>query len=118
MPLFYPSYFFTHEPECIQMLPSTDRKQLTSRFNFIYRYIDDVLCINKPEFENYLGQIYPVELEIQDTTEGNNSVSYLDFLLSIWRHGQLHTSIYDKRDDFNFHITNFPFLSSNTWVIQ
>ena len=24
-----------------------------------------------------------------------------------------HTSIYDKRDDFNFHITNFPFLSSN-----
>ena len=29
------------------------------------------------------------------------------------RDGQLHTSIYDKRDDFNFHITNFPFLSSN-----
>ena len=34
-------------------------------------------------------------------------------LLSIGRDGQLHTSIYDKRDDFNFHITNFPFLSSN-----
>ena len=33
--------------------------------------------------------------------------------LSIGRDGQLHTSIYDKRDDFNFHITNFPFLSSN-----
>ena len=27
--------------------------------------------------------------------------------------GQLHTSLYDKRDDFNFHITNPPFLSSN-----
>ena len=36
-----------------------------------------------------------------------------DLLLSIERDGQLHTSIYDKRDDFNFHITNFPFLSSN-----
>ena len=23
------------------------------------------------------------------------------------------TSLYDKRDDFNFHITNFPFLSSH-----
>ena len=34
-------------------------------------------------------------------------------LLSIGRDGQLHTSIYDKRDDFNFHITNFPFLGSN-----
>ena len=26
---------------------------------------------------------------------------------------QLRTSLYDKRDDFNFHIINFPFLSSN-----
>ena len=60
-----------------------------------------------------LGQMYPVELEIKDTTESNTSASYLDLLLSIGRDGQLHTSIYDKRDDFNFHITNFPFLSSN-----
>ena len=57
--------------------------------------------------------MYPVELEIKDTTESNTSASYLDLLLSIGRNGQLHTSIYDKRDDFNFHITNFPFLSSN-----
>ena len=55
--------------------------------------------------------MYPVELEIKDTTESNTS--YLDLLLSIGRDGQLHTSICDKRDDFNFHITNFPFLSSN-----
>ena len=32
---------------------------------------------------------------------------------SIESDGQLRTSLYDKRDDFNFHITNFPFLSSN-----
>ena len=57
--------------------------------------------------------MYPVELEIKDTTESNTSASYLDLRLSIGRDGQLHTSIYDKRDDFNFHITNFPFLSSN-----
>ena len=30
-----------------------------------------------------------------------------------WSNGQLRTSLYNKRDDFNFHITNFPFLSSN-----
>ena len=57
--------------------------------------------------------MYPVELEIKDTTESNTSASYLDLLLSIGRDGQLHTSIYDKREDFNFHITDFPFLSSN-----
>ena len=57
--------------------------------------------------------MYPAELEIKDTTESTNSASHLDLLLSIGRDGQLHTSIYDKRGDFNFHITNFPFLGSN-----
>ena len=58
--------------------------------------------------------MYPAELEIKDTTtESNNSASYLDLLLSIESDGQLPSSLYDKRDDFNFHITIFPFLSSN-----
>ena len=60
-----------------------------------------------------LDQMYPPELEIKDTTESNTSASYLDLLLSIGRDDQLRISLYDKRDDFNFHITNFPFLSSN-----
>ena len=106
-------FLYSYEAEFIQSLLSTWRKQLASRFNFTYRYIDDVLSINNPEFENYLSQMYPVELEIKETTESNTSASYLDLLLSIGRDGQLHTSIYDNRDDFNFHITKFPFLSSN-----
>ena len=57
--------------------------------------------------------MYPAELEIKNTTESNTSASYLDLLLSIGRDGQLRTSLNDKRDDFNFHITNLPFLSSN-----
>ena len=59
------------------------------------------------------GKIYPAKHEIKDTTESITFASYPDLLLSIRRNGLLHTSIYDKRDDFNFHITNFPFLSSN-----
>ena len=94
-------------------LLSTGKKQLASRFNLTYRYIDDVLSINNPEFEDYLGQMYPAELEIKDITDSTTSASYLDLLLSIGRDAQLHTSIYDKRDDFNFHITKVPFLSSN-----
>ena len=57
--------------------------------------------------------MYSAELEIKDTTESITSASYLDLLLSIVRDGQLHTSIYDKRDDYNFHITNWTFPSSN-----
>ena len=109
----FASNSFGQGPEFIQSLLSVGKKRLASQFNFTYRYIDDVLSINNPDFENYLGQMYPPELEIKDTTESNTSASYLDLLLSIGRDGQLRTSLYDKRDDFNFHITNFPFLSSN-----
>ena len=113
VPLLADIFLYSYKAELIQSLLSTGKKQLASRFNFTYRYIDDVLSINNPEFENYLGQMYPVELEIKDTTESNTSASYLDLLFTIRRDGQLHTSIYDKRDDFNFYITNFPFMSSN-----
>ena len=88
-------------------------KQLASRFNLTYRYIDDVLFINNLEFENYLDQMYPVELEIKDTGESITSASYLDLQMTIEREDQLHTSIYDKREFFHFHSVNFPFLSSN-----
>ena len=70
----------------------------------------DLLSINNPEFENYLDHMYPVVREIKDTQRSNSSVSNLDLLLSIRRDGKLHTN---KRDDFNFHITNFLYLSSN-----
>ena len=49
--------------------------------------------------------MYPVELDIKDTTEGNTSAYNLDLFLSIGSDSQLHTSIFDTRDDFNFHIT-------------
>ena len=101
-PLLADIIHYSYEAEYIQSLLSTGRKQLASRFNFTYRYIDDVLSINNPEFENYLGQMYPVELEIKDTTESNTSTSYLDLLLSIERDGQLHTSIYEKTWRFQF----------------
>ena len=112
-PLLADIFLYSYEAEFIQSLLSTGKKKLASQFNFTYRYIDDVLSINNPDFENYLGQMYPAELEIKDTTESNTSASYLDLLLSIEIDGQLRTSLYDKRDGFNFHITNFPFLGGN-----
>ena len=112
-PLLADIFLYPYEVELIQSLSSTGKKQLASRFNLTYRYIDDVLSINNPEFENYLGQMYPAELEIKDTTESITSDSYLDLLLRIERDGHFHNSIYDKRDDFNLHITSFLFLSCN-----
>ena len=84
-PLLADIFLYSYEVEFIQSLFSTGRKQLASRFNFTYRYIDDVLSINNQEFENYLGQMYPVELEIKDTIESNTSASYVVyFCRSVW----------------------------------
>ena len=81
----------TYTKEFIHSLLSMRKKILASRFNFTYIHINDVLFIYNPAFENYLGQMYPVELEMKDTTESNTSASYLDLLLSIGRDGQLRT---------------------------
>ena len=74
-PLLADIFLYFYEEEFIQSLLSAGRKRLASQFNFRYtgRYIDDVLSINNPDFENYLGQMYPSEFEIKDTTETNTS---------------------------------------------
>ena len=41
------------------------------------------------------------------------SASFLDLYLEFDDSGQLSTKIYDKRDDFNFKIINFPNMCSN-----
>ena len=71
-PLLADIFLYSCEADFIQSLLSTGKKHLASPFNLTYRYIDDVLSINNPDFENYLGQMYPVELEIKDTTERTN----------------------------------------------
>ena len=52
-------------------------------------------------------------LEIEDTTESLHSALYLDLYPEIDKNRNLCTRLYDKRDDFDFPIVNFPFLSSN-----
>jgi hypothetical protein len=64
-------------------------------------------------FNRLLRHAWADELEIKDTTESDKSASYLDILLNIDTNGRLTTSLFDKRDDFDFAIVNFPFLCSN-----
>ena len=86
---------------------------LARSFNFTFRYIYDVLSLNNSRFGEIVDRIYPIELEIKDTTDTDRSASYLDLHLEIDSEGRLRTKFYDKRDDFNFPIVNFPFICSN-----
>ena len=86
-PLLADILLYSYEVDFIQSLLSIGKKKLAYQFNFTYRCIDDLLSINNPDFDNYLGQMYPADIEIKKTTESNTSASYLDLLLSIGRDG-------------------------------
>ena len=80
-------FLYSYEAEFIQSLLSASSKRVASQFS--------------------------LKLKIEDTKESNTCASDLDLFRSIGRGGQLRIFLYDKLDDFNFHVTNFPFLFSN-----
>jgi hypothetical protein len=82
--------------------------------NKIYSFLTQGICIYVGHSVlNFVDRIYLIELEIKDTTDTDRYVSYLDLHLEIDSEGRLRTKLYDKRDDFNFPIVNFPFICSN-----
>ena len=78
-PLVADLILYSCEAVFIQEVSEEKRKKLVRSFN--------------SRFGDFVERIYPIELEIKDTTEG-----------------RLRTKPYDKRDDFNFPILNFPFM--------
>jgi hypothetical protein len=112
-PLLADLFLHSYKADFLQGIVKKKERTLAQSFNYSFRYIDDVLSLNNPRFGDYLHLIYPKELEIKDTTQTPKSASYLDLHLEIDAGGKLNTKLYDKRDDFNFPIVNFPFLCSN-----
>ena len=59
-----------------------------------------------------VGQIYPTELQLNKANSSDTEAIFLDLNLPI-TNGIVSSKIYNKRDDFNFEIVNFPFLDRN-----
>ena len=74
--------------------------------------IDDLLNIDNPYFERMVGQIYPTELQLNKANSSDTEDPFLDLNLSI-TNGIVSSKIYDKRNDLNFEIVNFPFLDGD-----
>ena len=96
------------------MLSLSDNNQadIIEAFNSTSRYLDDLLNIDNPYFEQMVGQIYPIELKLNKANYSDTEAPFLDLTLSI-TNGIVSSKTYDKRDDFNFEIVNFPFLDGN-----
>ena len=92
------------------MMSLSDDKQadIIDAFNTTSRYLDDILNINNIYFDNMVSQINPSELQLNKANTSDTEVTFLDLHLSI-SNAIVSYKIYDKRDDFNFEIVNFPF---------
>ena len=106
-PLLANLYLFSYEYDFTMNLLKKKQLHLARKFNFSYRYIDDLISFNNPEFKKYYKKIYPKELELKETTENNFGCSYLDIYFFRNYRNMIKSKLYDKRDDFNFHFLIF-----------
>ena len=95
-------------------MPLSDDKQadVINAFNTTSRYLDDISNINNVYFDNMASQIYPSELLFYKANTSDTKAAFSDLYLSI-SNDIVSTKIYDKRDDYDFEIVNFPFLDGD-----
>ena len=60
----------------------------------MFRYIDNVLSLNKSRSCDLVDRIYLIELEIKDTTDTDRTASYFDLHLEGFKFSHCELSIY------------------------
>ena len=63
-------------------------------------------------FDNMVSQIDPSELQLNKPNTSDTEAAFLGLHLSI-SNDIVSTKFYDKHDDFDFEIVNFPFLDGD-----
>ena len=105
-------FLFCYERDFMLSLSEDNQSGLIEAFNSTSRYLDDLLNIDNNFFDSMVNRIYPSELQLNKANVSDAEASFLDLHLSI-SDGFVKTKIYDKRDDFDFDIVNFPFLDGD-----
>ena len=112
VPLVADLFLFCYERDFMKSLTKEKRYDLIDAFNSTSRYLDDLLNIDNNHFEHMFHRIYLAELQLNKANTFGTEAAFLDFNSSI-HNDIVSTKIYDKRDDFNFDIVNFPFLDGD-----
>ena len=71
-------------------------------------HIGQIYYIDNPYFEGTVNQIYPPELELNKANTLDTEAPFMDLPLVSISNDFVSSKIYDKRDDFDFDIVNFP----------
>ena len=108
-PLAADVFLFYYEMDFMMSRSDDKQADVIDAFNTTSRYLDDILNINNVYFDNMVSQIYPLELQLNKANTSDTEAAFLDLHLAI-SNDIVSAKIYDKRDDFDFEIVNFPFL--------
>ena len=114
VPLVADLFLFFYERDFMTSLSDFKQAEIIEAFKTTsrYRYLDDLLNIDKPYFEGMVNRIYPPELQLNKANTSDTEAPFLDLHLSI-SNGFVSSKVYDKRDNFDFDIVNFPFLDGD-----
>ena len=111
-PLVADLFLYCYERDFMLKLSKDGRQDVINAFNNCCRYLDDILNLNNPYFHDMFKDIYPAELKLNKANGSDKEADFLDLHLCI-ENNTISTKIYDKRDDFNFNIVNFPHLDGD-----
>ena len=111
-PLVADLFLFCYERDFMKSLSPENQADIIEAFNSTSRYLDNLLNIDNIYFEQMVNRIYPAELQLNKANSSDTEAPFLDLNLSI-SDGTVSTKMYDKRDDFDFDIVNFPFLDGD-----
>ena len=106
-PLVADLFMFSYERDFMLSLSDNNQTDIIEAFNSTSRYLDDLLNIDNPYFEQIVGQIYPTELQLNKANSSDIEAPFLDLNLSI-TNGIVSSKLYDKWDDFNGDIPRSP----------
>ena len=95
----------------MKSLSRENQADIIEAFNSTSRYLD-LLNIDNIYFDQMVDRIYPKELKLNRANSSDTMAPFLDLNQCI-SNGTVSTKIYDKRDEFDFEIVNFPFLDGD-----
>ena len=111
-PLVVDLFLFCYERDFILSLSEDNQSDVIEAFSSTSRYLDDLLNIDNDFFDSMVNRIYPSELQLNKANVSDTEASFLDLHFPV-SDGFVKTKIYNKRDDFDFDIVNFPFLDGD-----
>ena len=75
-PLVADLFLFCHEREFMFSLSDNNQADVNGAFNSTSKYLDDLLNIDNPYFEQMVDQIYPTELQLNKANSFENEALY------------------------------------------